>query len=183
MISASGTRTGSPEAGRYHRRRIAQRGHRRLGRFHPHHRQHLRARGRARPAHAHHRQHARPADDGAGAAQGRRRRRTLRSPGAARRAGEDFPRQDHRRRRHLHQSDALVQLVAKKAGLDPEKDIRVAPMPAPNMPAAMAAKSIDGFSSSLPWTIGEVAEGKAVMLASGRAATCRSCCPSPIRLS
>ena len=61
---------------------------------------------------------------------------------------------------------AYAQLVAIRAGLDPETDIRVTPMPAPNMPAALKTKSIDGFSSSLPWTISAVQGGEAVMVAS-----------------
>jgi NitT/TauT family transport system substrate-binding protein len=61
---------------------------------------------------------------------------------------------------------AFLQLVARKGGLDPETDLRVAPLTAPNMPAAMAAHSIDGFSSSMPWTVGAVAAGQAVMIAS-----------------
>jgi NitT/TauT family transport system substrate-binding protein len=61
---------------------------------------------------------------------------------------------------------AYTQLVAIRAGLDPESDIRVTPMPAPNMPAALKTKAIDGFASSLPWTIDAVQSGAAVMLAS-----------------
>ena len=61
---------------------------------------------------------------------------------------------------------AYTRLVAIRAGLDPETDIRVAPMVAPNMPAAMQTKAIDGFTSSLPWTIDAVQSGTAVMVAS-----------------
>ena len=61
---------------------------------------------------------------------------------------------------------AWMQLVARKAGLDPEKDIKVTPLPAANMLAAMAAGTIDGFSSSLPWTISTAMDGSAVILAS-----------------
>lgn len=61
---------------------------------------------------------------------------------------------------------AFLQLVAIKAGLDPERDLKVAPLSAPNMPAALDAKSIDGFSASLPWTTAAVVSGKAVLLAS-----------------
>lgn len=61
---------------------------------------------------------------------------------------------------------AFLQLVARKGGLDPETDLNVAPMIAPNMPAAMAAKAIDGFSASLPWTVAAVATGQAVLVAS-----------------
>jgi len=61
---------------------------------------------------------------------------------------------------------AYTQLVAIRAGLDPETDIRVTPIQAPNMPAAIKTKSIDGFASSLPWTIDAVQSGEAVMVAS-----------------
>ena len=61
---------------------------------------------------------------------------------------------------------AWVQIVARKAGLDPDKDLRVTPLPASNMLAAMAAGTIDGFSSSLPWTVSPVMDGSGVMLAS-----------------
>lgn len=56
--------------------------------------------------------------------------------------------------------------MAIRAALDPESDLRVAPMVAPNMPAAMQTKAIDGFTSSLPWTIDAVESGAAVMVAS-----------------
>ena len=61
---------------------------------------------------------------------------------------------------------AFLKLVALKGGLDPETDLHLAPTPNPNMPAAMAAGAIDGFSSSLPWTTGAVASGQAIMVAS-----------------
>jgi NitT/TauT family transport system substrate-binding protein len=62
---------------------------------------------------------------------------------------------------------AFLQVVALKGGLDPETEMHVAPMVAPNMPAALDTKAIDGFSASLPWTSGAVALGKAVLIASG----------------
>ena len=61
---------------------------------------------------------------------------------------------------------AYLQFVALKAGLQPDKDLRVTAVPGPNMPAALASGAIDGFSSSPPWTNGAVADGKAVMIAS-----------------
>lgn len=61
---------------------------------------------------------------------------------------------------------AYAELVAIRGGLDPEKDLRVTPLPAPSMPAALKTKAIDGFSSSLPWTIDAVQSGEAVMVAS-----------------
>jgi len=61
---------------------------------------------------------------------------------------------------------AFTQLVALRGGLDPEKDLRVTPLTAPTMPAALQTKAIDGFTSSLPWTIDAVQSGAAVMIAS-----------------
>lgn len=61
---------------------------------------------------------------------------------------------------------AYAQLVALRGGLDPDKDIQFAPMAATNMPGALQSKAIDGFSSSLPWTIDAVRSGAAVMVAS-----------------
>jgi ABC-type nitrate/sulfonate/bicarbonate transport system substrate-binding protein len=61
---------------------------------------------------------------------------------------------------------AYVQLVARKAGLDPEKDLRITPLPTAGMAAALATAKIDGFSSSPPWTTGPVTQGSALMLAS-----------------
>ncbi len=61
---------------------------------------------------------------------------------------------------------AFTRLVALRGGLDPEKGFSVAPMAATTMPAALQSKSIDGFTSSLPWTIDAVQSGAAVMVAS-----------------
>jgi NitT/TauT family transport system substrate-binding protein len=61
---------------------------------------------------------------------------------------------------------AYAQLVALRGGLDPDKDIQFAPMSATNMPGALQSKAIDGFSSSLPWTVDAVQSGAAVMIAS-----------------
>jgi NitT/TauT family transport system substrate-binding protein len=61
---------------------------------------------------------------------------------------------------------AFARLIAVRGGLDPEKDIQVAPMSPPSMPAALDTKSVDAFTSSLPWTNQAVAAGKAVTLAS-----------------
>jgi NitT/TauT family transport system substrate-binding protein len=61
---------------------------------------------------------------------------------------------------------ALVRLVALRAGLDPETDIRVTPMAATNLLPAMQTKAIDGFSSSMPWTVEPVQNGTAVVVVS-----------------
>jgi NitT/TauT family transport system substrate-binding protein len=61
---------------------------------------------------------------------------------------------------------AFLRLVALKAGLDPETDIRVATMAVTNLLPAMQTKAIDGFSSSMPWTLEPVVNGTAVVVAS-----------------
>ncbi|HVA13969.1 MAG TPA: ABC transporter substrate-binding protein [Stellaceae bacterium] len=62
--------------------------------------------------------------------------------------------------------DAYLGLLAKNAGFTHD-DIHIAPMEPPAMIAAFAAKRIDGFAMSLPWTLEPVLEGTAVMVASG----------------
>ena len=61
---------------------------------------------------------------------------------------------------------AWLQLVARKAGLDPEKDLKVTPLPAANMLAAMMAGTVDGFSSSQPWTAMATRDKSGIVLAS-----------------
>ncbi len=62
--------------------------------------------------------------------------------------------------------DAYLGLLAKRAGFTHD-DINVAPMEPPAMISAFAAKQIDGFAMSLPWTQIPVVDGSAVMVASG----------------
>ena len=62
--------------------------------------------------------------------------------------------------------DAYLGLLAKRAGFSHD-DMRVAPMEPPAMISAFAAKQIDGFAMSLPWTQIPVVGGEAVMVASG----------------
>ncbi len=62
---------------------------------------------------------------------------------------------------------AWERLVVHRGGLDVEKDVRIAPMDPPAMLAALAAKQVDGFATSLPYTTDPVLKGDAVMLASG----------------
>lgn len=62
--------------------------------------------------------------------------------------------------------DAYLGLLAKRGGFTHD-DIHVAPMEPPAMISAFAAKQIDGFAMSLPWTQVPVVEGSAVMIASG----------------
>ncbi len=62
---------------------------------------------------------------------------------------------------------AWERLVAARAGLDVEKDVRIAPMDPPAMLPALENKAIDGFATSLPFTTQAVVKGSAIMLASG----------------
>jgi NitT/TauT family transport system substrate-binding protein len=61
---------------------------------------------------------------------------------------------------------AWQRLVANRAGLDVEKDVRIAPMDPPAMLPALENKGIDGYATSLPFTTQAVVQGSAVMLAS-----------------
>jgi NitT/TauT family transport system substrate-binding protein len=60
----------------------------------------------------------------------------------------------------------LLKYVAKKGGLDPEKDVIVTPMQPPNMLAALKSGSIDGFTMSMPWPITATRDGSAVTIMS-----------------
>jgi len=62
---------------------------------------------------------------------------------------------------------ATLRYVARKGGLDPERDIVVTAMQPPAMLAALKSGAIDGFAMSLPWPLIPVQEGAAVRLASG----------------
>ena len=62
---------------------------------------------------------------------------------------------------------AMQRLVAARAGLDPDNDMRIAPMNPPAMLPALKAKQIDGFATSLPFTTNAVVSGDAIMLVSG----------------
>ena len=64
---------------------------------------------------------------------------------------------------------AMERLTARRVGLDPDKDVTVAPMEPPQMLPAMMAKQIDAFATSLPFTTEPVVKGQAIMLASGPA--------------
>ena len=59
-----------------------------------------------------------------------------------------------------------VLLMAKRAGIDAD-GMQIAFMQPPNMEAAFQSKQIDGFAMSPPWPEVPVAQGDAVMLASG----------------
>jgi NitT/TauT family transport system substrate-binding protein len=61
---------------------------------------------------------------------------------------------------------AWPRLVAERGGLDPEADMRIAPMEPPSMLAALETKAVEGFATSLPYTTDAVLRGSAVMFAS-----------------
>jgi len=60
----------------------------------------------------------------------------------------------------------ILKYVARKAGLDPEKDLTVTPMQPPNMIAALRSGAIDGISMSVPWPVMATREGTALTLVS-----------------
>jgi ABC-type nitrate/sulfonate/bicarbonate transport system substrate-binding protein len=60
----------------------------------------------------------------------------------------------------------LLKYLAKKGGLDPEKDLIVTPMQPPNMIAALKSGAIDGFLMSPPWPVMATRDGIAVTLMS-----------------
>jgi len=60
----------------------------------------------------------------------------------------------------------ILKYVARKAGIDPEKDLTVTPMQPPNMIAALKSGAIDGISMSVPWPVMATRDGLAVTLVS-----------------
>lgn len=60
-----------------------------------------------------------------------------------------------------------VRYAARKAGLDPEKDLVVTPLQPPSMVPALKAGRIDGFAMSRPWPTMAVQEGLATVVVSG----------------
>jgi NitT/TauT family transport system substrate-binding protein len=61
---------------------------------------------------------------------------------------------------------AWERFVAARGGLDPENDVRIAPMDPPAMMGALQTKAVDGFATSLPYTTEPVLKGMAKMFAS-----------------
>lgn len=61
---------------------------------------------------------------------------------------------------------AWERLVVVRGGLDPEKDVQIAPMDPPAMLAALATKQVDGFTTSMPYTTQAMMSGGAFMFAS-----------------
>jgi ABC-type nitrate/sulfonate/bicarbonate transport system substrate-binding protein len=61
---------------------------------------------------------------------------------------------------------AWQRYVTNRAGLDVEKDVRIAPMQPPEMFPALQNKAIDGYATSMPFTTQAIVKGAAIMLAS-----------------
>jgi len=61
---------------------------------------------------------------------------------------------------------SYLRYVARKGGVDPERDITVTSLQGPAGLAAIKNGSIDGFTMSLPWTLIPVHEGTAIRLVS-----------------
>lgn len=61
---------------------------------------------------------------------------------------------------------AWPRLIAARGGLDPEVDMRIAPMEPPSMLPALETKAVDGYATSLPYTTAAVLKGVGVMVAS-----------------
>jgi len=74
---------------------------------------------------------------------------------------------------------AWERLVAARGGLDPENDVRIAPMDPPAMMGALVTKAVDGFATSLPFTTEAVVKGNAVMFASAAQGAAPDLIPFP----
>jgi NitT/TauT family transport system substrate-binding protein len=61
---------------------------------------------------------------------------------------------------------AWERLVAARGGLDPENDVRIAPMEPQSMLAALETKAVDGYTTSMPFTTQAVLRGSGMMFAS-----------------
>lgn len=77
---------------------------------------------------------------------------------------------------------AWERLVAARGGLDPENDVRIAPMDPPAMLGALQTKAVDGFTTSLPFTTEAVVNGAAVMFASAAQGIAPDLIPFPYGL-
>ncbi|MCC2095533.1 MAG: ABC transporter substrate-binding protein [Hyphomicrobiales bacterium] len=62
---------------------------------------------------------------------------------------------------------AMQRYAARRAGLDPDKDMRVTSMSPPAMPPALKSKQIDAYATSLPFTTVSLMNGNAIMVLSG----------------
>lgn len=77
---------------------------------------------------------------------------------------------------------AWERYVAAKGGLDPETDVRIAPMDPPAMLGALQTKAVDGFATSLPFTTEAVLNGTAKMFASAAEGAAPELVPFPYGL-
>lgn len=77
---------------------------------------------------------------------------------------------------------AWERFVAARGGLDPENDVRIAPMDPPAMLGALQTKAVDGFATSLPFTTEAVVKGNAVMFASAAQGIAPDLIPFPYGL-
>jgi ABC-type nitrate/sulfonate/bicarbonate transport system substrate-binding protein len=77
---------------------------------------------------------------------------------------------------------AWERFVAARGGLDPENDVRIAPMDPPAMMGALQTKAVDGFATSLPFTTEAVVNGSAMMFASAAQGAAPDLIPFPYGL-
>lgn len=70
-------------------------------------------------------------------------------------------------------------VVAARGGLDPENDVRIAPMDPPAMLGALQTKAVDGFATSPPYTTEPVVKGVAMMFASAAQGAAPDLIPFP----
>jgi NitT/TauT family transport system substrate-binding protein len=73
-------------------------------------------------------------------------------------------------------------VVAARGGLDPENDVRIAPLDPPAMLGALQTKAVDGFATSPPYTTQAVLNGSAVMYASAAQGIAPDLIPFPYGL-
>jgi sulfonate transport system substrate-binding protein len=73
-------------------------------------------------------------------------------------------------------------VVAARGGLDPESDVRIAPMDPPAMLGALQTKAVDGFATSPPFTTQAVLNGSAMMYASAAQGIAPDLVPFPYGL-
>jgi len=74
---------------------------------------------------------------------------------------------------------AWERFVVARGGLDPENDVRIAPMDPPAMLGALQTKAVDGFATSLPFTTQAVMNGNAKMFASAAEGAAPDLIPFP----
>jgi ABC-type nitrate/sulfonate/bicarbonate transport system substrate-binding protein len=60
----------------------------------------------------------------------------------------------------------LLRVVASRAGLNPDSDLKTSILQASSVIPALKSKAVDGFSNSMPWPLDVIHDGSAVLLAS-----------------